>query len=777
MKKIIALLFFILPLIAVKAQARLDSIHVSHYDINLSVTDFSAHTVCGNAVLKTVAKVNGITGITLDLESLTVDSVSVNGIPAVFSQTPPALRIQLPLQPSAGDTLAVDVAYHGVPAAGQGSFGGFTFAGQYCYNIGVSMYDLPHNFGRAWFPCLDEFTDKSTYTCSIRTTTDKMAVCGGELVGTIDNGDGTTSWKWDLQQPIPTYLASIAVGNYSLYSDTVHCLNSIVPINIYTHPSVSANVSGSFGNLREAVHVYENRYGAYRWPRVGYVTVDFYGGAMEHATNIAYPVVTVNGNISYEDLFMHELAHSWFGNLITCEKAEEMWINEGFAEYSPALVFEKLYPSEDIYKDGYKNFIRDVHSDALRKAHLEDGGYFALDSVPQDVTYGRHSYKKGAAVVHTLRSYLGDSLFFGGLASLLSDNAFQNVSSKQLFDYLSDYSNQDLTPFYEAWIHQPGFLHFSIDSIANDGGGSYSIYVRQRLHKAHNFGKDNRLEITLFAKNGIRQTYPFSFSGEFGVLHADFPAEPLFGVVDFDEKISDAVLDWNFTLTASSSEQSELADFSVLVTKMGQEPLFLRVEHNYVAPDELKGQNANIYKISNNHFWRVVYDEEQDTLFAGKFSFKFDFTDNTKMDYELCGNTYSSDDLVLLYRKNCADDWKILHTTKYGNKSGMIRTEELRAGEYCLGVGNPAAAGVNERQSGQFRIYPNPANGRFTIETDGGAAYEAEMFDSLGRSVRKLPLKTTATEVDVRGLAHGNYFVKIYSSGKTVSVQKVIVEK
>ncbi|MBP5710819.1 MAG: T9SS type A sorting domain-containing protein [Bacteroidales bacterium] len=777
MKKISAILIVFSFFMTVNAQHRTDSLHVAHYDINLAVTDFSNHTISGNTVLKLVTKVAGLTEITLDLESLTVDSVTVNGLSALFIQAPPALKIQLPLQSSAGDTLTVDVACHGVPASGQGTFGGFIYSGQYCSNIGVSMYDFPHSFGRAWFPCLDEFTDKSTYTCNISTTSDKMAVCGGMLTDVSDNVDGTKSWKWELDLPIPTYLASIAVGNYSRIQDTVHCINGIIPIDIYCHPSLAANIASSFAHLRDAVHVYESRYGAYQWPRVGYVTVNFTSGAMEHATNIAYPIFAVNGNTYYEELYMHELAHSWFGNVITCEKAEEMWINEGFAEYSPALVFEKLYPSEDIYNDGYKNYIRDLLVTTLKKAHLNDGGYFALDSVPQAVTYGTHSYQKGAVVVHTLRNYLGDSLFFGGLASLLNDNAFKNVNSVQLFDYLSNYSGQDLKPFYEAWVHQPGFLHFSIDSIVSDGGDSYSVYVRQRLHKAQNFGNDNRIEITLFAKNGIRQTYPFYFSGEFGVLHADFPAEPLFGVVDFDEKISDAVLDWNFTLNASSSEQSELADFSVLVTKLGQEPLFLRVEHNYVAPDELKGQNANIYKISNNHFWRVVYDEEQDTLFAGKFSFKFDFTDNTKMDYELCGNTYSSDDLVLLYRKNCADDWKILHTTKYGNKSGMIRTEELRSGEYCLGVGNPAAAGVNERQSGQFRIYPNPANGRFTIETDGGAAYEAEMFDSLGRSVRKLPLKTIVTEVDVRGLAHGNYFIKVYSSGKTVCVQKVIVEK
>ena len=775
MKKIFTIIFAFSFFMTVCAQQRTDSLHVAHYDINLSVTDFSNHTISGNTVLKLVTKVAELTDITLDLESLTVDSVTVDGLAALFVQAPPALKIQLPLQPSAGDTLTVDVACHGVPAQGQGSFGGFIYSGQYCYNIGVSIYDFPHSFGRAWFPCLDEFTDKSTYTCNISTTSDKMAVCGGVLTDVSDNANGTKSWKWELDQPIPTYLASIAVGNYSRIQDTVHCINGIIPIDIYCHPSLADNVAGSFSHLRDAVHVYESRYGAYRWPRVGYVTVDFTSGAMEHATNVAYPIFAVNGNAHYEDLYMHELAHSWFGNVITCEKAREMWINEGFAEFSPALVFEKIYPSENIYEDGYKNFIRDCLVSALKKAHLNDYGYFALDSVPQTATYGTHSYQKGAVVVHTLRNYLGDSLFFGGLTSLLNDNTFKNVSSVQLFDYLSNYSGQDLSNFYEAWVHQPGYLHFSIDSIVSDGGDSYSVYVRQRLHKAYYFGNDNRIEITLFAKNGVSQTYPFVFDGEFGVLHADFPAEPLFGVVDFGEKMADAVLDVNFYFDGAGSNQSENASFSVFFTQLNVAPLFLRVEHNFVAPDVPKYNNPNIYAISDNHYWRVLFDETQDTLLAGKFSFKYDFTDDTKLDYNLFGNLYTSDDLVLLYREGCADDWKIVHATKLGSNSGMIRTEELRAGEYCLGVGNPAAAGVAVRQNAKFRLYPNPAAETFTIAVDGNADYEAELFDTVGRSVRKFKLTSGETKVSVRGLARGNYIVKIYSSCKTVSTLKVII--
>ena len=120
---------------------------------------------------------------------------------------------------------------------------------------------------------------------------------------------------------------------------------------------------------------YEEFFGPYRWPRVGYVCVAMTGGAMEHATNIALPNAAVNGSLAYESTIMHELFHHWFGDLITCERPEEMWINEGFADYSEALVQEWLY-------DAYEQHIRDLHTTTLQNLAKQDGGLYPLDNVP-----------------------------------------------------------------------------------------------------------------------------------------------------------------------------------------------------------------------------------------------------------------------------------------------------------------------------------------------------------------------------------------------------------
>ncbi|MCQ2285454.1 MAG: T9SS type A sorting domain-containing protein [Bacteroidales bacterium] len=773
MKKIIISLIVIFLMTNAIAQTRTDSLHIAHYDLTLSITNFTSKEIKGKAILSVVSKVNTLNHIDLDLEDLITDSVLVDNQSLPFTQNGLLLTIALTTPMAQGDTLPITIYYHGKPASGIGNFGGFTFSGEYCYNLGASIKDIPHCFGRAWYPCLDFFTDKATYTMHVETTNDKMAVCGGLLTNVTVTENDNRIWEWEIHQPIPTYLSSVAVGEYKQYSDTVHIQNGIIPIDIYYYPEQEDIIANSFSNLKTAIHTYEQQYGPYLWDRVGYVIVNFKYGAMEHAMNIAYPYYAVTGNTQYESLYMHELSHFWFGDLITCERAEEMWINEGFAEFSPSLVFEKLYPSDNIYEDGYKNFVRERIVTALTKAHLNDNGYFALDSVPQSVTYGTHSYEKGAAVVHTLRHYLGDSLFSYALSSLLDQYQFQNVNSKQLFDHLSEVTHQDLTPFYEAWVHQPGFLHFSIDSIVSTGS-THLVYVRQRLHHAQHFGNDNRIEITLFAKNDKQKTVTFQFSGEYGVAEIEFDEKPLFGVIDFNEKMADAVIDRNFTINDKGSLPCEDAGFALLVSSIGSEPLFLRAEHNFVAPDGLKNANHNIYQLSDEHYWRVVFDETQDTLFTGNFSFKYDASNDKSIDYKLYETENSFNHLVLLYRKSPAEDWQITHSTKYGTKNGMIRTNELRAGEYCLGIGNPQAANISESTM-PFRIYPTPADQNITIESDGDS-YHLIFYNSLGTRISTTNISGSKNIISTENLPNGHYVLTIFKGEKWVKSIKLIVK-
>ena len=766
MKKILTCL--LLLCVSFSWAQRTDSIHVAHYDLQLSIMDFANQTIEGLAELQVVAKKSALPYVDLDLRALAVDSVWVDGQPAAFVRQGERLRVVLRSDCHAGDTLLVRVAYHGQPAQ-DSQWGGFYFAGEYAYNMGVGMKDIPHNFGRVWFPCLDVFTDKSTYTFHVRAPHGKRAVCGGMLTDSTELADQSVVWTWQLTDPIPTYLASVAVGPYDVWRDTIQGLERIIPIEIYTHPSVTAKRDGSFANLKKMIHAYERLFGPYRWQRVGYVTVDFDYGAMEHATSIAYPVRTVDGTEAAQSLWSHELSHAWFGNLITCQKAEAMWLNEGFAAFCGDLLTVECLKGKEAYESAFQA----LHHDVLLNLEKSDGDYFALNQVPQTCTYGKTSYDKGAIVVYTLRNLLGDSLFFAGLRSLFDRYAFGNVTSEQLISHLEEVTDVSLQDFYEGWINQPGFLHFSIDSIRYDKmARNYRVFVRQQLCHAEQLAQQQKVDITFFANGKAPYTVEGCVvSGERTVLHLSLPFNPVYGVVDYHNKMADAVIDNNFTITATGNYSYSLADFQVQITEAADnDTLRLRVENHLVAPDTIKRVDNDIYRISNQHYWRVEY--VPGIGFKGQLKFHFAFILPSQPEYELMQG-FNKNQLVLLYRRDPSDDWRIIPFTRSSSSYvGYLSTQWLIPGEYTLGAGN-AALSVFDKETGQINVFPNPVEDRLEIVLP--EAMQAELMDFSGKLLSKKNLQTGNNEMSMAQYSAGAYLLRL-SSPQKVHTVKVVKE-
>ena len=684
-KKKILISMILLACFSLQAQERSDTIHVAHYDIHLAFVDFAGKTLQGNATLDVVSKMSQLENIVLDLIKFTVDSVKIEGVITTFQHDSRQLTITLPQPSKANDTMKVAIYYHGIPEQNpenQPWGGGICFSGEYAFNTGISMTRIPHSYGRAWYPCIDLFTDKSTYNCHIRTTSDKMAICGGILTDTTHLENGDIIWHWNLAQPVPAYLSSVAVGFYSVYRDTVQGMEKAIPVEIYTAPSLMKRVPGSFANLKRVIGYYEELFGPYQFDKIGYVGIDFASGAMEHATNIGYPNSAINGNLNYQSLMVHELAHSWFGNLYTCDKAEEMWLNEGFARYCEILVDEYLYPDDNPETDPAKKGFRDLHRSVLRKAHINDGDYFALNNIPQHTTYGSTAYNKGGIIVHTLRHYMGDTLFFAGLKALFNEYAFKNINSVQFFNFLSQTTGLNVMDFFEAFVNQPGFLHYSIDSIRLfQSPNHYKVYVKQKLHQATLFCNSNRLEITFFGNNGALHTQQITFSGASGVADVSIPFHPVFGVVDFYEKIADAIIDYNLTINKTGNYNCTQADFTMAVTEISDE-VFVRIEHNLVSPDPLKNKHPDIYRISDNHYWRIEYLPQEN--FTGFFQFKYSALNANHLDYGLLQD-YTVQDLILLYRRDASEDWRVIPFQRLTDADvGYVRITQLLPGEYTF---------------------------------------------------------------------------------------------
>ena len=180
----------------------------------MDVTDFTTGNIYGSAKISFVSKQPIISTLSFDLLKLTVDSVKSAGFSTSYSYNDTLLIIQLQNNLSLGDTGIVDVFYHGVPQQDASGWGGWYKQNDYAYNLGVGFAADPHNYGRIWHPCFDNFVERATYDIEIITDNAKTAYSNGLLVDTV-TVNGKLHSNWAMQTPIPTYLATVTVAPYT----------------------------------------------------------------------------------------------------------------------------------------------------------------------------------------------------------------------------------------------------------------------------------------------------------------------------------------------------------------------------------------------------------------------------------------------------------------------------------------------------------------------------------------------------------------------------------
>ncbi|MDP4267985.1 MAG: M1 family metallopeptidase, partial [Bacteroidota bacterium] len=492
-----------------------DTVNIYHYEIFLDLHDITVPSIKGNCIISLNPQIDNLKSIKLDLLSLNVDSLKINNLRSdSYSYNRKNIDINFDKGFNRTDSVSINIYYHGSPVIDISNFGGFYFTDNYAFNLGVGLKANPPGFGRAWFPCIDDFRIKSTYDFHIKTSTKNKAICNGLLVS-IDNNyvDNTNTYHWKINRLITSYLASVAVGNYTSINDTLNGKLNKIPVNIFVKPSDSANAVKSFVNLKSALNIFENLFGPYKWERIGYVGVPFTDGAMEHASNIAIPESLINGTINNEHVFYHELSHHWFGDLVTCAMPEDMWLNEGWATYCESLFSEYLYGNK-----AFKDYQRGIHHISIQLSGIIDSSVFPVFNPPQNYTYGVTTYYKGNDVVHSLRNYIGDSLFFSTIRSYMKDYSYKNISTDQFRKYFENKTNINLKDFFDNWLYTAGFPHFSTDSFTvNPNGKKYDITVffRQKLSRRNFFSNSNKIEVSFMDKSWNIYKDTATISGEY----------------------------------------------------------------------------------------------------------------------------------------------------------------------------------------------------------------------------------------------------------------------
>lgn len=436
-------------------------IDVTYYRLGLGLSPGSS-TLQG--VVRVTAKVvaASITGVTLDLSgAMTVDSVKMGQTSLVITRYPESFlaALQAPLQ--RGTVFSLDVYYHGTPAAT--GFGSFAFS---AVPQGPWIWSLSQPYGaRDWWPCKDHQLDKADSADIIVTCPTGLKVGSNGLLRSVtDNGNGTSTFFWAERYPIATYLISIAVGpfvsfsNWYRYSPT----DSMEVLN-YVLPSRAALAQQELPRTVGMLEIFSRLYGQYPFLQEKYGHSEFgRGGAMEHQTMTSTTTFD-------EDVVAHELAHQWFGDLITCRTWQDLWLNEGFATYSESLYREARYGVAE-----YHRMIRGRMSSAF----TAQGSLFVTDTTSVGNLFASNRvYAKGAWVLHMLRHVMGDSAFFQALRAYAADTRFRygTASTADFQGVCESVSGTSLAWFFNEWIYGERYPRFALRWEARPAGDRFSI--------------------------------------------------------------------------------------------------------------------------------------------------------------------------------------------------------------------------------------------------------------------------------------------------------------
>ncbi len=709
---------------SINNNAKSDTFDILHYDLELDFTTLPQRLIQGRADLS-ITPLQAHTGvINIDLLKLQADSILQNGQALTYSHNDTILKINLLTNTMVGDTFILSIYYGGTPLGDGSGWGGWHHANPYFFNLGVGFAADPHTYGRAWHPCFDNFVEKASYDFKVKTVIPRRPYCNGlRIAENTLNGD-TIETIWQMSDPIPTYLASIAISNYTEIEDTVQGLQSVLPIQLMARANDSAAAVSAFSNLKAMFHSFENAFGPYHWQRVGYVMTTV--GAMEHATSIHLPRTLLNPG--GEDIIAHELAHHWWGDLVTCETDLDMWINEGMAEYCSHLYTEAVYN-----RDRYMDVVRDNAYRVLTQAHKSDNGYKPIYGLDHEYVYGFHVYQKGAMVGHNLRGYLGDSLFFSGLTTLLNNNLYANLNTQEFRDQLTAITGVNLTDFFKNWIYEPGFPSVWTDSVSISGS-NVNLKLVQGSYEASSIYQNMPVDISFIGSNGQSETRrvilngqseKFSISGlgfTPSIVTPNYASLVLTGdAYDAYDKTASFLDDYSeITLTPYASVNSEK----------------IIAVHHWSGPGGSKPGWAD-FRLSKNRFWSIHLTDPDDQI-KGRIVVN---GSANGMDQDLLSVT--GDSLVVLYRPFSGGDWNLWPYQSRtifgvpGSLQGFIELDSLQAGDYVLANTNES---INLTEIGHhfpYEIYPNPADSFLVVKapSDWYGERKVKVIDRSGRTI------------------------------------------
>ncbi|MCX5745432.1 MAG: M1 family metallopeptidase [Proteobacteria bacterium] len=418
-------------------------VDIQHLALVLEV-DPKAKRVSGTVTLRAQVIDPTARALELDAVELEIASVVVDGIAAAFRHDGKKLVVEL--TPGGGER-SIAIAYRGSPRRGL-----YFIAPDEGYpdkptQVWTQGQDEDSRF---WFPCFDAPNEKATSEVTVTVPANLFALSNGTLVSDHTEGDQRTL-HWRLDVPHSCYLVTLAIGDFAAIETTWRD----VPVVYYVQRGLEAACERTLARTPRMLELFSNQFGVpYPYPRYAQVFVaDFIFGGMENtsATTLTDTVLMdERAALDYDidALVAHELAHQWFGDLVTCRDWGEGWLNEGFATYAEYL-WREAYEGRDA---------ADLELEEWAESYFgEDSGRYRrtiatkLYDEPIDI-FDHHLYEKGGRVLHMLRHYLGDDAFFASLRHYLTKHRLGSVESRDLARAFEDATGKNVDWFFSQWV-------------------------------------------------------------------------------------------------------------------------------------------------------------------------------------------------------------------------------------------------------------------------------------------------------------------------------------
>ncbi len=493
-------------------------VNVLSYDLNLNLYNcfIKPYSRIFNATaVISFSSESDISQISLNAvnTSLSIDSVSGAGIS--FMHQDDILTVNLDRYYSQGETFEVKINYSHKDIKDSAFY----------VKDGMVFTDCEASGARKWFPCVDVPSEKALLSLSALVPAGVLLVSNGLLTDSVVTGDSVI-YKWVSQFPVSTYLVAIAAKDkYNL--DVLYWKRPDgrdMPVRFYwQNGETRFNLDNVKNKVGKMLDLFSLKYGDYPFEKLAFATLnrEFVWGGMENQT-----IITLCADCWTEDLICHELAHQWFGDLISPMTWADIWLNEGFATFNEGVWVEN--------QTGYKDYKKFIIAEAAKYLKTNPGwAIYEKDwdiSAPDNTVLFNEaiSYSKAGCVLHLLRYVLGDSLFFNCINKYATFPNFMygNISTSEFVGFMSLVSGQNLNWFFDEWVYGPNHPVYQNNyHIEETSGGKWKVnYTINQIQKNAGFFKmpvelkiifANSRDTTIKVNNEYNlQMYSFEFKNE-----------------------------------------------------------------------------------------------------------------------------------------------------------------------------------------------------------------------------------------------------------------------